>query len=400
MCGEKRSRPKPPHKRSGSPPRVRGEASSTRNSIFWGGITPACAGRRTMPRLLSVSGLDHPRVCGEKMASLAEVVLPLGSPPRVRGEARDRVGGRDGDRITPACAGRRDRPVPRAYRFSDHPRVCGEKITTRSPTNCLVGSPPRVRGEERRQKDGNCGHGITPACAGRRNCRRIRAAGYWDHPRVCGEKSSRNTLLFSREGSPPRVRGEAPEISALSSMPGITPACAGRSISSPRSGRPLSDHPRVCGEKRNFSMETCHSQGSPPRVRGEANVGEVRYGAVGITPACAGRSERKRHRSRNSGDHPRVCGEKDLALKGETKMAGSPPRVRGEASLSHHVSLLQRITPACAGRRYTVLREYAVYRDHPRVCGEKACSLQKKRMRSGSPPRVRGEGSCRSCTRP
>ena len=189
MCGEKRSRPKPPHKRSGSPPRVRGEASSTRNSIFWGGITPACAGRRTMPRLLSVSGLDHPRVCGEKMASLAEVVLPLGSPPRVRGEARDRVGGRDGDRITPACAGRRDRPVPRAYRFSDHPRVCGEKITTRSPTNCLVGSPPRVRGEETAMQAVSLPLRITPACAGRRPCCSPCSGGGKDHPRVCGEKT-------------------------------------------------------------------------------------------------------------------------------------------------------------------------------------------------------------------
>ena len=60
-----------------------------------------------MPRLLSVSGLDHPRVCGEKPAIGSVGVTVIGSPPRVRGEEIALYPERIDFRITPACAGRR-----------------------------------------------------------------------------------------------------------------------------------------------------------------------------------------------------------------------------------------------------------------------------------------------------
>ena len=51
--------------------------------------------------------------------------------------------------------------------------------------------------------------------------------------------------------------------------------------------------------------------------------------------------------------------------------AGSPPRVRGKDIKQAIHIMLQRITPACAGKRAASAREAYFIWDHPRVCGEK-----------------------------
>ena len=49
-------------------------------------------------------------------------------------------------RITPACAGNRERKGDPVYANSDHPRVCGEQADTQGLVFRQAGSPPRVRG--------------------------------------------------------------------------------------------------------------------------------------------------------------------------------------------------------------------------------------------------------------
>ena len=71
--------------------------------------------------------------------------------------------------------------------------------------------------------------------------------------------------------------------------------------------------------------------GSPPRVRGKGRFPELALLYHGITPACAGKSNKRSIRPRYSWDHPRVCGEKSPQIKIQQKPAGSPPRVRGKA---------------------------------------------------------------------
>ena len=50
-------------------------------------------------------------------------------------------------------------------------------------------------------------------------------------------------------------------------------------------------------------------------------------------------------------DHPRVCGEKEQALKKAGTELGSHPRVRGKAMSTTRSPSAYRITPACAGKR-------------------------------------------------
>ena len=49
----------------------------------------------------------------------------------------------------------------------------------------------------------------------------------------------------------------------------------------------IKDHPRVCGEKFNAFFLVIRFYGSPPRVRGKASVFNIALSAIRITPACA-----------------------------------------------------------------------------------------------------------------
>ena len=152
----------------------------------------------------------------------------------------------------------------------------------------------------------------------------------------------------------------------------ITPAYAGKSLARrcvvPRSR----DHPRVCGEKLpSVHIPVCRL-GSPPRMRGKVFLGAVVGRAGGITPAYAGKSTRLLIQQLSLRDHPRVCGEKDMAHLDATSGAGSPPRMRGKAVLQDLSAGFDGITPAYAGKRRNWEEKMSNTRDHPRVCGEKS----------------------------
>jgi len=76
------------------------------------GITPACAGNSPARWRWRVENQDHPRVCGEQSGTDFTSVSIKGSPPRVRGTASSRCGHLDRDGITPACAGNRQSHRP------------------------------------------------------------------------------------------------------------------------------------------------------------------------------------------------------------------------------------------------------------------------------------------------
>ena len=155
-------------------------------------------------------------------------------------------------------------------------------------------------------------------------------------PRMCGEKLSAVFTSCINLGSPPRVRGKGVPCSARRLGRGITPARAGKS---------------VCGEK--FIFVT------------------TQISALRITPACAGKSRQFGNTVGKTGDHPRVCGEKLCHNELRLRQRGSPPRVRGKVVLATSSRPMQRITPACAGKRHLGGAPTRNSKDHPRVCGEK-----------------------------
>ena len=150
--------------------------------------------------------------------------------------------------------------------------MCGEKAWRCGTCGRCTGSPPRVRGKDRVLRGSDDSHGITPACAGKRCCAVHELIAREDHPRVCGEKELTLDITCNIEGSPPRVRGKGGYTSALTSLLGITPACAGKRQPPPASTCGTWDHPRVCGEKGRAAGFQRFKAGSPPRVRGKERL--------------------------------------------------------------------------------------------------------------------------------
>ena len=71
---------------------------------------------------------------------------------------------------------------------------------------------------------------ITPAHAGK-SLKRYTLTGWAvDHPRACGEKIGGGLLKFSGRGSPPRMRGKVACPASTAGAVGITPAHAGKRL--------------------------------------------------------------------------------------------------------------------------------------------------------------------------
>ena len=191
--------------------------------------------------------------------------------------------------IIPAYAGNTLRWRHGSCRCRDHPRVCGEHLTSCVMVVSSMGSSPRMRGTLVVAELLGHESGIIPAYAGNTWNRQRQASPCWDHPRVCGEHAVLNSDALPFTGSSPRMRG--------------TPVAKGPAMVMPR------DHPRVCGEHILSFVKSFSWLGSSPRMRGTLGRGGARRVFRGIIPAYAG----------NTLD----------ALSVASMVAGSSPRMRG-----------------------------------------------------------------------
>ena len=212
------------------------------------------------------------------------------------------------------------------------------------------GSPPHARGKGRQGHEEGAGLGITPACAGK-SLSLTAMWTYWkDHPRMRGEKNSFSWSRCGESGSPPHARGKVGNIYSSMNSEGITPACAGKSKPVPFKVRAIRDHPRMRGEKGAATGTGIITQGSPPHARGKAGILTTAGQQLRITPACAGKSSGFAHCGSYAEDHPRMRGEKECIRRECICVVGSPPHARGKASKKRTKRTTFRITPACAGK--------------------------------------------------
>ena len=97
------------------------------------------------------------------------------------------------------------------------------------------------------------------------------------------------------------------------------------------------------------------TSGSPPHMRGKVVFALGDRLLQRITPAHAGKSNRVLLRCRCTWDYPRTCGEKLYCWANLLKMKGSPPRMRGKGAPFRAGALPLRITPAYAGKSHRSL---------------------------------------------
>ena len=165
--GEKSVGPFPGSAARGSPPHTRGKEALAQVGHARHGITPAYAGKSRCTTHTGFPPRDHPRIRGEKMDGLAEALRELGSPPHTRGKALQYIRQFIHTGISPAYAGK---SWPRPCRFRsrrDHPRMRGEKPQLTAFLMFSGGSPPHARGKVPDPVQLGQIDRITPACAGK-----------------------------------------------------------------------------------------------------------------------------------------------------------------------------------------------------------------------------------------
>ena len=132
-------------------------------------------------------------------------------------------------------------------------------------------------------------------------------------------------------------------------------------------------------------------KGSPPRMRGKVQQLLEGRSELGITPAYAGKRESLTVSKKSRQDHPRVCGEKVVELPPEMIDGGSPPRMRGKAASGGRRHRPAGITPAYAGKSGGDLVVQVIHGDHPRVCGEKGTNTDDYSATGGITPAYAGK---------
>ena len=228
---------------------MRGKRGSKGKRHRTDGITPAGAGKTVYDLQGAMHDEDHPRRCGENATHTKWAQINLGSPPQVRGKLSGFSFPFRYLRITPAGAGKTQCRCRQARRCGDHPRRCGENDTVMD----------RRADEDR----------ITPAGAGKTRTDGSYRCRAGDHPRRCGENVLPERTEPSNRGSPPQVRGK-PCAEAGSGKSGrITPAGAGKTPIEDNAFAEIRDHPRRCGENDDGDISRLRDIGSPPQVRGK-----------------------------------------------------------------------------------------------------------------------------------
>ena len=150
--------------------------------------------------------------------------------------------------IIPAHAGNTASVAVKPLCVRDHPRACGEHPVAKLAPDRPMGSSPRMRGTPGLPRPDGVYTRIIPAHAGNTmGWAGIRSAG-WDHPRACGEHMTTIGKTERKGGSSPRMRGTLLYFQHTVWYTGIIPAHAGNTFRAPKAIGQSRDHPRACGE--------------------------------------------------------------------------------------------------------------------------------------------------------
>ena len=146
---------------------MRGKLPAEPKSKFGDRITPADAGKTRRNASCEAMPQDHPRGCGENRCSIVHAAHMQGSPPRMRGKPSATCAGASRTGITPADAGKTMPTSLLTGGRRDHPRGCGENSQSSDSEESRPGSPPRMRGKRYNYLMDSQGNRITPADAGK-----------------------------------------------------------------------------------------------------------------------------------------------------------------------------------------------------------------------------------------
>ena len=339
---------------TGSSPRGRGTPASPASSGTWRRFIPAWAGNAGAASPGCSAATVHPRVGGERVVPISTVATSVGSSPRGRG-TRVPVLFRSTSRwFIPAWAGNARAGIHRLHGHAVHPRVGGERVREGNRPSPNNGSSPRGRGTRRRGPKGPARSRFIPAWAGNAHPNETTERSQTVHPRVGGERSAGRRAAFLASGSSPRGRGTRCRRYNDSIWQRFIPAWAGNAGRGTAQGLRTAVHPRVGGERAQACLDAVACLGSSPRGRGTRRSSNASTTGSRFIPAWAGNALRPVAAWAVHAVHPRVGGERQLALNGVPSNVGSSPRGRGTLVMSENSVTDSRFIPAWAGNACAV----------------------------------------------
>ena len=195
------------------------------------GLIPARAGKTRTCSSGNAGSAAHPRACGENIQGFIDGIKNMGSSPRVRGKLVLAHRVRRAHGLIPARAGKTGfvgtgRGIRRA-----HPRACGENVRGGAELRVPTGSSPRVRGKRMVKRFNVRLRRLIPARAGKTALNHLDNTNARAHPRACGENSAPANSDAWDEGSSPRVRGKPRGRQASGAQLRLIPARAGKTSS-------------------------------------------------------------------------------------------------------------------------------------------------------------------------
>ena len=200
----------------------------------------------------------------------------------------------------------------RSYRCRDHPHAYGDKLPQLCNSNQLLGSSPRVWGQDCVLRAVTVGAGIIPTRMGTSRCF-IQAVILWqDHPHAYGDKFNYNSYRLCNNKSSPRVWGQVTIHLNSFGCRGIIPTRMGTSKSSAQCFPCLWDHPHAYGDKRISLDSFIVRAGSSPRVWGQVSSALNKIERKWIIPTRMGTSREAVMNGRQYEDHPHAYGDKTV----------------------------------------------------------------------------------------
>ena len=192
-------------------------------------------------------------------------------------------------------------------------------------------------------------------------------------------------------GSSPRVRGKLRPPCGSGLAVGLIPACAGKTQLRGSRWAVHWAHPRVCGENVGRSLKKKATRGSSPRMRGKLRLVLDVGGPRRLIPAYAGKTVLDCDVGREIRAHPRVCGENNSGMVWTFSSSGSSPRMRGKLDRCRPARFRDGLIPAYAGKTGIAAARRFRRPAHPRVCGENLPVPRVEPVLIGSSPRMRGK---------
>ena len=294
---------------AGSSPLTRGKPAPRRPRARGRGLIPAHAGKTWAIPLVYTRSAAHPRSRGENGRGEAVYAACRGSSPLTRGKPLPARPGQRGIRLIPAHAGKTRSARPSHARGPAHPRSRGENGTGNREQGRTPGSSPLTRGKQRARRQDRGRLRLIPAHAGKTSRVAWMPPEPWAHPRSRGENHDIRVRIGPDSGSSPLTRGKPPRQVHASTLQGLIPAHAGKTVHRRCTTLNVSAHPRSRGENRGLAAVTRSPRGSSPLTRGKLLPRSGSRTPKRLIPAHAGKTHKASARLTRVRAHPRSRGE-------------------------------------------------------------------------------------------